>query len=122
MGKTHKEFYKIFSPGLDSPINDVEPKEVHRPQRADRKSQDFPLVRASCFDVGLCSDRLRALREEKNLSQGDIEKRTGSVAPLRFARRARTHGLSVETLEKMARAAELPMYRMFYNGDAHAKT
>jgi len=29
----------------------------------------------------IIGDRLRALREEKNLSQGDIEKRTGLVRP-----------------------------------------
>jgi hypothetical protein len=37
------------------------------------------------------SDRLRQLREDKKLSQGDIEKRTGP-ALLYFTRRERAHG------------------------------
>src|SRR6185437_16968611 len=62
-------------------------------------------------------DRLRALREEKNLSQGDIEKRTGLLRCY-ISRVENGHTVpSVETLEKMARALELPMYRLFYDGD-----
>ncbi len=34
----------------------------------------------------IIGDRLRALREEKKLSQGDIEKRTGLLALLHFPR------------------------------------
>jgi transcriptional regulator with XRE-family HTH domain len=51
-------------------------------------------------------DRFRALREEKNLSQGDIEKRTGL---LRCYISRVENGQTVpwaETLEKMARARE----------------
>ena len=52
----------------------------------------------------LIGDRLRALREAKKLSQGDIEKRCG---PLRAYLSRVEHGHtvpSVETLEKLARA------------------
>jgi transcriptional regulator with XRE-family HTH domain len=53
------------------------------------------------------AERLKALREAKNLSQGDIETRTG---PLRcyVSRVENGHTVpSVETLEKFARALEL---------------
>jgi transcriptional regulator with XRE-family HTH domain len=63
------------------------------------------------------SERLRALREEKNLSQGDIEKRTGL---LRFylSRVENGHTTpSIQTLEKLARALEIPLYLIFYEGN-----
>lgn len=69
----------------------------------------------------LICDRLRALREEKNLSQGDIEKRTGLLRCY-ISRVENGHTVpTVETLEKMARALEVPMYRLFYDGEAPPK-
>jgi len=66
-------------------------------------------------------NRLRALREEKNLSQGDIEKRTGLLRCY-ISRVENGHTVpTVETLEKMARALEVPMYRLFYDGEAPPK-
>lgn len=63
-------------------------------------------------------DRLRELREEKKLSQGDIEKRTGLLRCY-ISRVENGHTVpSVETLEKMARALEVPMYKLFYDGEA----
>jgi len=62
-------------------------------------------------------DRLRALREEKNLSQGDIEKRTG-LFRCYISRVENGHTVpAIETLEKMARAMEIPLYQVFYDGD-----
>ena len=46
----------------------------------------------------IIGDRLRAMREEKKLSQGDIE-----------------------TLEKLARALECPLYQLFYDGEEPPK-
>ena len=58
-------------------------------------------------------DRLRALREEKSLSQGDIEKHT-SLLHCYISRVENGHTVpAVETLEKMARVLEVPMYRLF---------
>lgn len=66
-------------------------------------------------------DRLRALREEKNLSQGDIEKRTGLLRCY-ISRVENGHTVpTVETLEKMARALQVPMYKLFYDGEAPPK-
>src|SRR5712692_1701759 len=65
----------------------------------------------------IIGDRLRALREEKKLSQGDIEKRTDLVRPY-ISRIENNHSVpTIETLEKMARALEVPMYRLFYDGE-----
>ena len=55
-------------------------------------------------------DRLRAIREAKKLSQGDIEKRTGLLRCY-LSRIENGHSIpSVETLEKWARAFEVPLY------------
>ena len=61
--------------------------------------------------------RLRALREEKRLSQGKIEEKTGL---LRCYVSRVENGYTVpavETLEKFARALEVPMYQLFYDGE-----
>jgi transcriptional regulator with XRE-family HTH domain len=64
----------------------------------------------------IIGDRLRALREEKNLSQGDIQERTG-LFRCYISRVENGHTVpSIETLEKMARALEIPMYQLFYEG------
>jgi transcriptional regulator with XRE-family HTH domain len=65
----------------------------------------------------IIGDRLRALREEKKLSQGDIEKRTGLLRCY-ISRVENGHTVpAIETLEKMARALEIPMYELFYDGE-----
>jgi transcriptional regulator with XRE-family HTH domain len=62
-------------------------------------------------------DRLRELRESKNLSQGDIEKRTG-LFRCYISRVENGHTIpSIETLEKLARALEVPLYQVFYDGE-----
>lgn len=62
-------------------------------------------------------DRLRILREQKNMSQGVIEHRTGLLRCY-ISRVENGHTVpSVETLEKMARALEVPMYRLFTDED-----
>lgn len=62
-------------------------------------------------------NRLRELREKKNLSQGDLEKRTGLLRCY-ISRVENGHTVpTIETLEKMARALEVPIYRLFYDGE-----
>ena len=57
------------------------------------------------------------LREEKKLSQGDIEKRTGLLRCY-ISRVENGHTVpAVETIEKFARALEVPIYQLFYDGD-----
>jgi transcriptional regulator with XRE-family HTH domain len=66
-------------------------------------------------------ERLRLLREGKNLSQGDIEKRTGLLRCY-ISRLENGHTVpAIETLEKLAHALEVPLYRLFYEGDEQPK-
>jgi transcriptional regulator with XRE-family HTH domain len=61
--------------------------------------------------------RLRALREDRKLSQGDIEKRTGLLRCY-ISRVENGHTVpSIETLEKLAAALEIPLYQLFYEGE-----
>lgn len=61
-------------------------------------------------------ERLRELREQKQFSQGDIEKRTGLLRCY-ISRVENGHTVpSVDTLEKMSRAFEIPLYQLFYEG------
>ena len=67
------------------------------------------------------ADRLRELRTGKKLSQGDIEKRTGLLRCY-ISRVENGHTVpAIETLEKMARALEVPLYQLFYEGDEPPK-
>ena len=69
----------------------------------------------------IISDRLRELREEKKLSQGDIEKRTGLLRCY-ISRVENGHTVpAIETLEKLARALEVPLYQLFYDGEEPPK-
>jgi transcriptional regulator with XRE-family HTH domain len=64
----------------------------------------------------LISERLRELREAKNLSQGDIEKRTGLLRCY-TSRVENGHTVpSLKTLEKYAGALEVPLYTLFHDG------
>jgi len=69
----------------------------------------------------IIGDRLRELREEKKLSQGDMEERTG-LFRCYVSRVENGHTIpAIETLEKMARALEVPMYQLFYDGEEPPK-
>jgi transcriptional regulator with XRE-family HTH domain len=64
---------------------------------------------------------LRDIRKSKNLSQGDIEKRTGL---LRCYTSRVENGMTVptiDTLEKYASALEIPLYTFFYDGKSPLK-
>jgi len=64
----------------------------------------------------LIGERLKELRERKNFSQGEVEKRTGLLRCY-LSRVENGHTVpSIETLEKLARALEIPMYQLFYEG------
>lgn len=65
----------------------------------------------------IIGDRLRALREQKKLSQGEIEKRSGLLRCY-ISRVENGHTVpAIETLEKLARALEVPIYQLFYDGE-----
>jgi transcriptional regulator with XRE-family HTH domain len=69
----------------------------------------------------IIGDRLREMREAKQLSQGDIEKRTGLLRCY-ISRVENGHTVpAIETLEKMARALEVPLYQLFYDSEEPPK-
>jgi transcriptional regulator with XRE-family HTH domain len=61
--------------------------------------------------------RLRQLREQRRMSQGDVEKVTGLLRCY-TSRVENGHTVpSLETLEKYAGAFSIPLYQLFYEGD-----
>jgi transcriptional regulator with XRE-family HTH domain len=69
----------------------------------------------------MIGERLRTIRESKNLSQGDIEKRTGMLRCY-TSRVENGHTVpSIETLAKYAQALDVPLYQIFYDGEAEPK-
>ena len=59
--------------------------------------------------------------KQKKFSQGDIERRTG-LLPCYVSRVENGHTVpAVETLEKPARALEVPLYHFFYDGEEPPK-
>jgi len=69
----------------------------------------------------ILSDRLRDLRAQRNLSQSDIEERTGLLRCY-VSRVENGHTVpAVATLEKFARALEVPLYQFFFDGDESPK-
>src|SRR5450759_4017141 len=92
-------------------------------KRCDKCLTDFIKLRGpyKTRDVMIISDRLRQLWEEKKLSQGDIEKRTGLLRGY-ISRVENGHTVpAIETLEKLARALEVPLYQLFYDGEEPPK-
>src|SRR5271168_3895294 len=68
----------------------------------------------------IIGEKLKTLREQKNMSQGDVEKRTGLLRCY-ISRVENGHTVpSVDTLERLAQASEVPMYRLFTD-DEHVK-
>jgi transcriptional regulator with XRE-family HTH domain len=80
------------------------------------------LAKPPCYACGsfdgetmLIGHRLRRLREDLNLSQGDVQKRTGMLRSY-ISRIENGHTTpAVQTLEKFARALQIPTYGLFCN-------
>jgi len=65
----------------------------------------------------LIGSRLRQLREQRHMSQGDIEERTGLLRCY-VSRVENGHTVpSLETLERFAGVLDVPLYQLFYAGD-----
>ena len=65
----------------------------------------------------LIGTRLRQLREQKHMSQGDIEDRTGLLRCY-ISRVENGHTVpSLETLERFAAVLDVPLYQLFYSGE-----
>jgi transcriptional regulator with XRE-family HTH domain len=65
----------------------------------------------------LIGSRLRQLREQKQMSQGDIEERIGLLRCY-ISRVENGHTVpSLETLERFAAVLDVPLYQLFYPGE-----
>jgi len=65
----------------------------------------------------MIGERIRHIRTQKKLSQTDIEHKTGLLRCY-ISRVENGHTVpSVETLEKFARALDVPMYQLFYENE-----
>lgn len=65
----------------------------------------------------IVADRLRNIREMKKLSQGDVAKRSGLYRSY-VSRVENGHTVpTIATLEKIARALEIPTYQLFYEDE-----
>ena len=69
----------------------------------------------------LIGDRLRELRKQKKYTQGEVAKRAGLLKPY-VSRVENGHSVpAIETLEKFARALEVPMYQLFLDVEGAPK-
>ena len=65
----------------------------------------------------LIGARLRQLREQKHMSQGDIEERIGLLRCY-VSRVENGHTVpSLETLERFAAVLDVPLYQLFFSGE-----
>lgn len=65
--------------------------------------------------------RLRIERKARNLSQADLERRTG-LARCRISWLEHGRAIpTIETLEKISDALEIPIYQLLYDGDEPAQ-
>jgi transcriptional regulator with XRE-family HTH domain len=81
----------------------------------------MPRLDEGILHTMVIGERLRELREARKFSQGEIEKRTGCLRCY-TSRVENGHTVpSVETLEKYARALEVPMYKLFIENNEKPK-
>jgi transcriptional regulator with XRE-family HTH domain len=64
----------------------------------------------------IVGERIRSLREEKKLSRGDLQERTGLQRTYIWRVENGYTVPAIETLEKFARGLEVPIYKFFYEG------
>ncbi|MGH9326709.1 MAG: helix-turn-helix domain-containing protein [Terriglobia bacterium] len=70
----------------------------------------------------LIGERIKQLREQKRLSQGDIEKASGLLRCY-ISRVEHGHTVpSLDTMERFAAALDVPLYRLFYSGEGAPPT
>jgi transcriptional regulator with XRE-family HTH domain len=65
----------------------------------------------------LIGERLKKIRESRKMSQGDVERKSGLSREF-VSKIENGHAVPViTTLEKMARALDVPLYVLFYDGE-----
>jgi len=67
-------------------------------------------------------ERVKQLREQKGLSQGDVEKFTGMLRTY-ISRLENGHRVpSLDTLERFSRALDVPLYQFFCEAEGSTRT
>jgi transcriptional regulator with XRE-family HTH domain len=70
----------------------------------------------------MIGERVKQLREQKGLSQGDLEKSTGMLRTY-ISRVENGHGIpSLDTLEKFSKALDVPLYLFFCEAEGPIPT
>ena len=64
----------------------------------------------------IVGERIRALREQKKLTRGDLQERTGLQRTYIWRVENGYTVPAIETLEKFARGLKVPIYKLFYEG------
>lgn len=64
----------------------------------------------------IIGERIRALREERKMTRGDVQERTGLQRTYIWRVENGYTIPAIETLEKFARGLDVPIYRFFYEG------
>lgn len=64
----------------------------------------------------IIGERIRALREERKMTRGDVQERTGLQRTYIWRVENGYTVPAIETLEKFARGLDVPIYRFFYEG------
>jgi len=64
----------------------------------------------------IIGERIRALRQEKTMTRGDLQERTGLQRTYIWRVENGYTVPAIETLEKFARGLDVPIYRFFYEG------
>jgi len=65
----------------------------------------------------IVGERIRSLREQKKLTRGDLQERTGLQRTYIWRVENGYTVPAIETLEKFARGLEVPIYKFFYEGN-----
>ncbi len=68
----------------------------------------------------IVGERIRSLREQKKLTRGDLQERTGLQRTYIWRVENGYTVPAIETLEKFARGLEVPIYKFFYEGNRRA--
>jgi transcriptional regulator with XRE-family HTH domain len=82
-----------------------------------KSNAPITITKAQKGRLTMIGDRLRSIREQKKLSQGDVQKKTGLLRCY-ISRVENGHTVpAVATLEKLARAFDIPLYQSFYEDE-----
>jgi transcriptional regulator with XRE-family HTH domain len=82
-----------------------------------KSNAPITITQAQKDALTMIGDRLRIIREQRKLSQGDVQKKTGLLRCY-ISRVENGHTVpALATLEKLAGAFDIPLYEIFYEDE-----